>query len=162
MSGNIISLLGSLYKEGEHQMDTAAPQTKRNRAKNEDIAHRLEFLRSLKANDPDLQNDQMTTQLAAHFKIKEATAYQFVRKHYPPSAPSIEALSKEEETLQARLLELQTQKQQILEAKTLKIESTDSGVVLKKEGVTLALTFSEVQTLVKHPSVKIAAKVTMP
>jgi hypothetical protein len=74
-----------------------------------------------------------------------------LRANHSNPVVSIEALASEEEALQAKLRQVQTKKQQLIEAKMLRIgPHNGSGVVIRKEGNVLALSFSDAQELVER------------
>ena len=66
-----------------------------------------------------------------------------------PAVPIfIEDLDKEEASLEERLREVRQHKQKLLEAKILRIEGVNSGVLIKKEGNALQLTYADAEDLV--------------
>jgi len=66
------------------------------------------------------------------------------------SAGSIEGLTAEEEALESKLREIQAKKQALIDAKALKITNTvdNNGVIIRKEGNTLVLSFEDAHDLV--------------
>jgi len=67
-------------------------------------------------------------------------------------ALTVESLSAEERELQARLDEIQRKRQQLIEAKALKIGPCSQGVCISKEGNVLALSLADAEQLIERLS----------
>ncbi len=104
------------------------------------------------------------TEIARRTGVVYQTAYGYCVNaglHIPTSSgtrPSIkpaltvESLSREEQELQAKLHDIQRKRQQLIEAKALKIGSCSQGVRIEKEGNILALSFADAEQLIEKLS----------
>jgi hypothetical protein len=149
---------------GEKMESNNAEPTRRARATKEQVAERNRFIRDLRLSDnPQLSDATIVSKLVERFNLTEANARAFLRnnsgEHFSALSANIgglsvedlteeeEALQQQQVALQQQLQELQAKKRLLVEAKTLKIEPSGEGVLLKKAGNVLPLTFPEAQEL---------------